>query len=500
MRTFLNKLGSLISLFFVIGICFSMSFANPRKDLDETLELKTFQRMIDSQEFDAVLERAQAFLLNLNEENNLFSIASYFAGVASFEKKNYLQSSRFFLNYKSNENVGELDELANFYRALNLVRLGYKRPALKALNQFKEKYTNSYFYPEVIYQISLINYGFNNAKEALKSLNKLTVFHSDNDLKIRSHILKGKVFTSLNRYPEAEAEFLKAKNFSDSDESNYYNDALCLLVKASGQQYRWSDSLYYYEQLMANNPSQFQKVRAAAYVMISMEQMDKIDEGINALEQSLFEFKEPYLYDVCHESINVYLSYLRKKHTSESVNSRIKNLFSESNDENPLIELWAFVGLEFLENTKLKNNSEIKVYYQNIVERFEFDSLSNRSLVKIADYFFKIDPQTSINCYRKIISRGNSEYILVSLLRLHKLYTQKNLNELIKSTEQELHYAASVYGDVFFQSLTEDEKNLFKRIMDSQKKSNLDSNNISEILRRLILPKRLALRKIAKLD
>lgn len=176
MRTFLNKLGSLISLFFVIGICFSMSFANPRKDLDETLELKTFQRMIDSQEFDAVLERAQAFLLNLNEENNLFSIASYFAGVASFEKKNYLQSSRFFLNYKSNENVGELDELANFYRALNLVRLGYKRPALKALNQFKEKYTNSYFYPEVIYQISLINYGFNNAKEALKSLNKLTSF------------------------------------------------------------------------------------------------------------------------------------------------------------------------------------------------------------------------------------------------------------------------------------------------------------------------------------
>ena len=52
-----------------------------------------------------------------------------------------------------------------------------------------------------------------------------------------------------------------------------------------------------------------------------------------------------------------------------------------------MIELWAFVGLEFLENTKLKNNSEIKVYYQNIVERFEFDSLSNRSLVKIADYF-----------------------------------------------------------------------------------------------------------------
>ena len=53
---------------------------------------------------------------------------------------------------------------------------------------------------------------------------------------------------------------------------------------------------------------------------------------------------------------------------------------------------------------------------------------------------------------------------------------------MIKSTEQELHYAASVYGDVFFQSLTEDEKKYFKQIMDSQKKSNLDSNNISELL------------------
>ena len=88
MRTFLNKLGSLISLFFVIGICFSMSFANPRKDLDETLELKTFQRMIDSQEFDAVLERAQAFLLNLNEENKLFfQLPLILQGLRPFEKK-----------------------------------------------------------------------------------------------------------------------------------------------------------------------------------------------------------------------------------------------------------------------------------------------------------------------------------------------------------------------------------------------------------------------------
>ena len=130
----------------------------------------------------------------------------------------------------------------------------------------------------MIYQISLINYGFNNAKEALKSLNKLTVFHSDKDLKIRSHILKGKVFTSLNRYPEAEAEFLKAKNFSI-----VMNPIITMMhyvfAKASGQQYRWSDSLYYYEQLMANNPSQCQKVRAAAYVMISMEQWIKLIKG-----------------------------------------------------------------------------------------------------------------------------------------------------------------------------------------------------------------------------
>ena len=125
--------------------------------------------MIDSQEW---LLSELALLLNLNEENKLFSIASYFAGVASFEEK-IICNHHVFLNYKSNENVGELDELANFYRALNLVRLGYNRPALKALNQFKEN-TLIRIYPEVIYQISLINYGFN-AKEALKSL-MLTAF------------------------------------------------------------------------------------------------------------------------------------------------------------------------------------------------------------------------------------------------------------------------------------------------------------------------------------
>ena len=121
------------------------NLANSVTQHNASEELKSLQSMMDSDEYDKVLTRSQSILLNAGQKNDLYLIASYYAGIASYHKKNYLQSSRYLLNYKSNEGISSLDELANLYWGLNLVQLGYKLPAIHGLRKFEKKYKDSFF-------------------------------------------------------------------------------------------------------------------------------------------------------------------------------------------------------------------------------------------------------------------------------------------------------------------------------------------------------------------
>ena len=280
MSSFSKYLGVFTCFIIIFYVADAKCLAKSETQLNDSEELKTLQNMMDSKEYDKVLSRSQSILLNVGKKNELFSIASYYAGIASYHKKNYLQSSRYLLNYKSNEGISSLDEVANFHWGLNLVQLGYKLPAIHELSQFEQKYKNSYFYPEAVYQIALINFEYNSLSQSIEDLNKLNSFNLENDLKIRVHLLKGKIFIELSRYAEAEAEFLNAKNLADNDGCIYRHEAMSLLIKAAGQQYRWSDSVFYYNQIQGSNLSQIQRIDAAAYVMSSMEQMDKLDPSL----------------------------------------------------------------------------------------------------------------------------------------------------------------------------------------------------------------------------
>ena len=61
------------------------------------------------------------------------------------------------------------------------------------------------------------------------------------------------------------------------------------------------------------------------------------------------------------------MNFLLKDKTPREVINKLRNLISESSDKNSLIEMWAFVGLEVLENFFPENLSEIRVYYKNLV-------------------------------------------------------------------------------------------------------------------------------------
>ena len=160
--------------------------------------------------------------------------------------------------------------------------------------------------------------------------------------------------------------------------------------------------------------------------------------------------------------------------------------------------MWAFAGLEVLENFFPENLSEIRVYYKNLADRFEVNEFSNRSLIKIADHFLESNPQISINCYREIKNRGDSVYLMTALLRLHRLYNDQGIEESVEITENELKHAAIIYGENDFNSLTKDDKILFDQIMDNQLGMIVDSNAMNELVCSSISPKRLAVRKISK--
>jgi len=498
MRSFSRYLGHFACLIIIFYAANANCFANAVTQQNDPEELITLQKMMDSKEYDKVLSRSQAILLNVGQKNELYCIASYYAGIASYHKKNYLQSSRYLLNYKSNEAISSLDELANLHWGLNLVQLGYKLPAIHELRQFKQKYKDSYFYPEAVYQIALIKFEYNSLSQSIENLNKLNSFNLEKDLKIRIHLLKGKILIGLSRYAEAEAEFLNAKNLADKDGSIYSYEAMSLLIKVAGLQYRWSDSVFYYNQIQESNLSQIQRVDAAAYVLSSMEQMDKLDQGIIDLERNLLDCRDSYLYDSCYEAINVYLSFQLKENTPREVINKLRNLISESSDKNSVIELWAFAGLEVLEKFIPKNSSEIRAYYQNLVDRFKVNEFSNRSLIKIAGHFLESNPQISINCYKEVKNRADSLYRLTALLRLHRLYNDQGIVELVENTENELNHAAIIYGENFFNSITKDDKVLFDQIMESQSGIMVDSNAMNELVCSSIFPKRSAVRKITK--
>ena len=63
------------------------NFANSVTQHNASEELKSLQSMMDSDEYDKVLTRSQSILLNAGQKNDLYLIASYYAGIASYQKK-----------------------------------------------------------------------------------------------------------------------------------------------------------------------------------------------------------------------------------------------------------------------------------------------------------------------------------------------------------------------------------------------------------------------------
>ena len=80
----LEYFACLILIFYAANAkCLSKS----KTQQNDSDELKILQKMMDSDEFDKVLTRSQSILLNVGQKNELYSIASYYAGIASYIKK-----------------------------------------------------------------------------------------------------------------------------------------------------------------------------------------------------------------------------------------------------------------------------------------------------------------------------------------------------------------------------------------------------------------------------
>ena len=87
MRSFSRYLRHFTCFIIIFYAANANCFANAVTQQNDPEELITLQKMMDSKEYDKVLSRSQAILLNVDQKNELYSIASYYAGIASYHKK-----------------------------------------------------------------------------------------------------------------------------------------------------------------------------------------------------------------------------------------------------------------------------------------------------------------------------------------------------------------------------------------------------------------------------
>jgi tetratricopeptide (TPR) repeat protein len=456
------------------------------------------QGLLDSKRYDELLKISQSIALTVDEDDIRFALSSYYGGVASFRKRKFKDSIKFFQNYRSSVRLESFDEMAEFYWASNLIELDYKIPALRSLDEFIEKYPDSYFYPEIIYRRATILFLLNKFDESIKSLEKLGSYKIGSDLKTRIHLLKGKSLMKLSRLAESEAEFLNAKISTQQSDQSYLNEALSYLVKLSNLQYRWDDSVSYYGEFNETAASTIHKLNAAAYVMGSMEQMDRINEGIEGFEDILTTLSVPFLHDSCDEAMSIYAGFLIKKYGHEKSISRVGNIMSESSGNESLIEVLAMIGLDIIEQSNSKRSEEIRAYYESLVNRFRINGLSNNSLLKIAKYFSTTNYEVARDYYNEVLKREDYEFSYSALLGLFKIYDAYEEIELIDSVSSGLNAAFKINGMSFPSYLTPQDRNIIDNIIGSDLSS--DDEVIIKELDKLVFPKRSAIRKISKVN
>ena len=461
-------------------------------------ESKSFQKLLDSNQYDELLKIAESIALTAEKNDIRLSLSSYYAGVAAFKKRKFKDSIKFLQNYRSSETVSLFDEMAEFYWAANLIQLDYKVPALRALDKFIKKYENSYFYPDVIYNKASVLFSLSKFEESIKYLQKLDSYQLEPDLKIRIHLLKGKSLINLSRFAESEAEFLNAKISTQKLDEFHLDEASSYLVKLSGLQYRWDDSLSYYKEFKQGFAAAIHALNAAAFVMVSMEQMDRIDEGIEEFEGILITLDLPFLSDLCSEAISIYVEFLIKKYGHKESVSRVKNLMSDSIANDSLIEVLAMIGLEVIEQSSFKEPEEIEVYYKNIIDQFRINDLSNKTLLKIAEYFSAMNYEISQTYYNEVLKRGDYEFTSTALLGLFKLYDAYEEIELIDSVRMRLNSSVKINGMSFSSNLASQDRHIIHSIIGSDLPS--DDKVFIEELDKLVSPKRSAIRKISRVN
>ena len=461
-------------------------------------ESKLLQKLLDSNQYDEVLKIAESIALTAEKNDIRLSVSSYYAGVAAFKKRKFKDSIKFLQNYRSSVRVSSFDEMAEFYWAANLIQLDYKVPALRALDKFIKKYEYSYFYPDVIYNKASVLFSLNKFDESIKNLQKLDSYQLDSDLKIRIHLLKGKSLIKLSRFAESEAEFLNAKISSQKLDKSYLDEASSYLVKVSGLQYRWDDSLLYYKEFKQGVTTSIHALNASAFVLVSMEQMDRIDQGIEDFEGILITLRLPFLQDLFSEAISMYVEFLIKRYGHEESISRVRNLMSHSSLNDSLIEVLAMIGLEVIEQNSSKRSEEIEVYYKNFVDQFRLNDLSNNTLLKIAKYFSKMDYEIAQTYYNEVLKRDDYEFTITALLGLFKLYDEYEEIELIDSVRRRLNSLVKINGMSFLGNIALQDRHIINSIIGSDLPS--DDEVIIKELDKLVSPKRSAIRKISKVN
>lgn len=460
--------------------------------------IEQFKFLFEQRNFTQLLEKSQKYLLELESEDRNFDAVIYFAAVANYHVGNHRATHTLLNSFSTKYPNSKYLESAQFYLASNQIKMHWWRAGSLALNRFIQRFPNSIHLADALYGCASADYFFKDYNSCLDCIVKVERINDDPPLDLRIKLLKGYALKEQGRLAESEGAFLIAKNRARLiDSSHSIARSLLNLIIVSADQKRWRDSSSYYYMFMHDFKDSVYAINAAVAGIKILEQMENEDAAMERFENILYSMTTANAKHL-NDALLKYSMSVQKKYGTSNILMQLGNLLGRCEESSCVREALIFAQLDILEKHIPENDQEIEVYYKEIMNEFNFQSLSVPALLKLASHYRSKDFTLATKLYREVLDRGSSRYEAEAIFGMAKIQSSSSDQTMLRSSILGFRQVVEMFGDVKLQEESLSELNKILECHNELSKSDEVLMSSSELIALVGMPRRVVNRKILR--
>ena len=189
---------------------------------------------------------------------------------------------------------------------------------------------------------------------------------------------------------------------------------------------------------------------------------------------------------------------VQKKYGTSNILMQLGNLLGRCEESSCVREALIFAQLDILEKHISENDQEIEVYYKEIMNEFNFQSLSVPALLKLASHYRSKDFTLATKLYREVLDRGSSRYEAEAIFGMAKIQSSSSDQTMLRSSILGFRQVVEMFGDVKLQEESLSELNKILECHNELSKSDEVLMSSSELIALVSMPRRVVNRKILR--